>query len=307
VIDVERSRVVEILPGCDGEALKEWLNSNPQVEVITRDRWAAYAQANEAAPQAKQVADRWHLREVVERVLARFSSEIRAATETSNKEASESPTSTTQGDASSSTVEDEPGSEIASTPTSNPSEPSAPNYAKTAKRREREDRHRLVRQLREQGLSLRQIARQVGCSIKAVRRYLRNEKCPDWKPDRCAPTLLDEFARFVGDWIARGGRNSADLFRLLKAKGCRASYDAVRRYLRRKLGSTGRPGPRGSAAIPAAKRPAPPRPTSRSLSFAFINGHEATDAAKVLKAPRERVPDLNEALTRANELAGMFR
>jgi transposase len=86
LIDLERSQVIDIFPGRDGEAVKEWLKSNPQVEVITRDRWAAYAQAaTEAAPQAKQVADRWHLlknlREAVERLLARFSPEIRTATE----------------------------------------------------------------------------------------------------------------------------------------------------------------------------------------------------------------------------------
>ena len=62
LIDLERSQVIDIVPGRDGEAVKEWLKANPQVEVITRDRWAAYAQAaSEAAPQAKQVADRWHL------------------------------------------------------------------------------------------------------------------------------------------------------------------------------------------------------------------------------------------------------
>ena len=88
LIDLERRQVIDIFPGRDGEAVKDWLKANPQVEVITRDRWANYAQAaSDAAPQAKQVADRWHLlknlREAVERFLARFSPEIRTATEPS--------------------------------------------------------------------------------------------------------------------------------------------------------------------------------------------------------------------------------
>ena len=45
VIDLERGRVLDLLPGRDGEALKTWLKEHPGVEVITRDRWTAYAQA----------------------------------------------------------------------------------------------------------------------------------------------------------------------------------------------------------------------------------------------------------------------
>jgi predicted transcriptional regulator len=115
-----------------------------------------------------------------------------------------------------------------------------------------------VRELRDQGHSIREIARLMGCSIKAVKRYLRDEKCPDWNTGRRPPTQLDEYAEFVDQWIAQGGRNSAELFRLLQEKGCHASYDSVRRYLNRKLGSSGRPGPRVHETTP----PPPPRPTA---------------------------------------------
>lgn len=62
--------------GRDGEALKAWLKERPGVQVITRDRWAAYAQAAaEGAPQAQQVAYRWHLlenlRQPIERLFER--------------------------------------------------------------------------------------------------------------------------------------------------------------------------------------------------------------------------------------------
>src|SRR5215472_7225000 len=78
VVDLERGRVLDLLPGRDGEALKAWLKEHPGVEVISRDRWSAYARAaSDAAPQAKQVADRWHLlknlREAIEGLLARCS------------------------------------------------------------------------------------------------------------------------------------------------------------------------------------------------------------------------------------------
>ncbi len=84
LIDLERGRVLDLLPRRDGEALKAWLREHPGVEVITRDRWAAYAQAAaEAVPQVRQVADRFHLlrnlREAVERLLGRMSATVREA------------------------------------------------------------------------------------------------------------------------------------------------------------------------------------------------------------------------------------
>jgi hypothetical protein len=82
LIDLERRRVIDILEGRDGTALAAWLKEHPGVEVITRDRWAAFAQASrEGAPQARQVADRWHLlknlREVVEHLLGIHSVQVR--------------------------------------------------------------------------------------------------------------------------------------------------------------------------------------------------------------------------------------
>ena len=81
LIDLERGRVLDLLPGRDGAALQAWLKGHPGVELITRDRWAAYAQAAAAgAPQARQVADRWHLlknlREAVERLLGRMAAAV---------------------------------------------------------------------------------------------------------------------------------------------------------------------------------------------------------------------------------------
>src|SRR4029077_9368115 len=83
IIDLERSQVLELLPGRDGTELKTWLGKHPEVEVLSRDRWVSFADAAaDAAPQAKQVADRWHLlknaREALERFLDRYAGKIAA-------------------------------------------------------------------------------------------------------------------------------------------------------------------------------------------------------------------------------------
>ena len=311
LIDLERRRVIDILPGRDGVALKKWLEEHPGVEVVTRDRWAAFAQAvREGAPAAKQVADRWHLlknlRQAVERVLARFSPEI---TKVVQAPAPTEGAVTTRPSGEKQPTAPAPPEVVAPVPP--PTARSPREQARQAKKQAREQRHRQVREMRDQGHSIRATARQLGLSRQVVIRYRRQGTCPDWKPGRKGPSQLDEFREPIAAWVGSGGRNAKELHRLLSEKGCKASYDAVRRYVNRQIGSTGKPGRRTGATKP----PVPPVPSARKLSFRFIcppkeaKGQPPSEDASpgLLDRVRKSIPGLGAALDVASELVAMIR
>ena len=64
VCDLEQRRVIDLLPDREPATVAAWLANHPEITVVSRDRGAGYGQAaSKGAPQAVQVADRWHLME----------------------------------------------------------------------------------------------------------------------------------------------------------------------------------------------------------------------------------------------------
>ena len=73
LVDLEKHCVIDLLEDRSGDTLAMWLADHPGVEVIARDRSTEYARgASEGAPQAKQIADRWHLLLNLQQMLERW-------------------------------------------------------------------------------------------------------------------------------------------------------------------------------------------------------------------------------------------
>ena len=62
MVDLERREVLDVLQDRSAVSTASWLACRPAIEIVSRDRCGLYVQgAAQGAPQARQVADRFHL------------------------------------------------------------------------------------------------------------------------------------------------------------------------------------------------------------------------------------------------------
>jgi len=216
MIDMANHHPVDVLPDRTSETVQTWLKQHPGVEIVCRDRAGAYAEAVRlAAPNATQVADRWHLwhnlTQAVEKTVARHRAELR------DDEAD-------HGDDS----DVEP-----------PVEPSLRNVKTlsvvqvesrlVARTRER---HAAVQALHHQGMTLTTIGRRLGLSAITVRRFARVENVEDLLGKaRCRESLLDPYKPYLHERFNAGHTDAAVLTTEVTAMGYRGSDKTVRRYL----------------------------------------------------------------------------
>jgi transposase len=60
--DLERRRVIDLLPNRSADTLAAWLIEHPGISAVVRDRAGAYADgASRGAPNATQILDRWRV------------------------------------------------------------------------------------------------------------------------------------------------------------------------------------------------------------------------------------------------------
>src|SRR6266704_4136582 len=73
LVNLETSKPLDLLPDRTAEAVLPWLTSHQEIEVVSRDRASAYADAvKRALPHATQVAERYHLVQNLREHLQRF-------------------------------------------------------------------------------------------------------------------------------------------------------------------------------------------------------------------------------------------
>ena len=163
-VDHERACVYDLLAERSADSFALWLAAHSSVEIITRDRSSEYAKAaTEAAPQAVQVADRFHLVgnlvEMLALLLARCRAEIRGAE---------------QGIV----LPEEPEPALPTPAGWKPRNPEQAARAAAAHDVQRADRYQQVLVLRSHGLTWEAVAQRMGLSPKTIRKWMAHEGPP---------------------------------------------------------------------------------------------------------------------------------
>ena len=236
LVDLERHCPVDLLPDRTAATLAGWLRAHPGVEIAGRDRGGAYADGlRQGAPNALQVADRWHLLhnlgEALEAFLVRERVWLRLPERPSSH--AERPASAPPIAAAAEEVVDGQVCSAAAAPTLRCA--TAPRSERVQRVQrvhagQRQERSARARALHAEGLGVRQIARELGLARNTVRKYVRfpaaHPFLPTLRPRR--PRRLDPFLDYLHRRWTEGCHTSMQLFREIQAQGYPGGASAVK-------------------------------------------------------------------------------
>lgn len=215
LIDMSTHQVIDVLDDRSADSLAAWLQAHPGVEVICRDRASCYAEgATRGAPDAIQVADRWHL-------LHNLSDAVNKAVTRHRRCLQPTP--------------EPPPAAPTPAPTEDPDQIVSTGEPAPASLREQRTRarHAEVHALHQQGLGVYVIARRLGLDPKTVRRYT-DAADPDLLlgPNGTArDSILDRYKTYLQQRCADGVTGTVQLLAEIRARGFRGGERTLRRYL----------------------------------------------------------------------------
>jgi transposase len=246
--DLEASKVIDLLPDREANTVVDWLQAHPGTEIVSRDRASAYAEAaRRAAPQAVQVADRWHL-------LQNLSDALRYALEPHHRILSQAAIEVSDSV--------DPPVAAASIP--------APTRPKLSQQHSRQRRHSIYEQvvdLLQGGMNQCQIAAQLGIGRRTVRRWLHANGFPERKPVHRSNSV-DAYTDFLDQRWQQGCHNAQQLWRELREQGFSGQSRIVRNWLRMRHG-------RRSERSQRVARPPQTRSSPRRVAWLLLTEPES--------------------------------
>ena len=303
LIDGESHEPIDLLADRTAHTLAQWLQRHPGVELITRDRSTEYARgATLGAPDAVQIADRWHLlgnlREAIQRLVGRLRTELSALPEVGAPGAPD-PTVLAVHER-----DIRAGTKV--------------QVAQQQSRARRYARYAQVRELHTQGYKILQIARQLQISRQTVRRYIASDVFPESACPGQQASILDPYVHHLQQRWDEGCRSDKQLYEEICHLGFRGSTRALSQWTmprRRLLGISGRGRPPARAVVifepPSDGPPADPAaahslPTTRQLAWLVVKAPAALSTnEKLLLRRLQQSPVLRAAYQLAQQFNQM--
>ncbi len=218
LVDLQRHQILDLLPDRQKETAAAWMKKHPEITHVSRDRGSEYASAASAgAPQAIQVADRFHvaknLSEAVQQLLARVLLEMKAASQGAEA------------------ATEARGDSLLPIEEWRPAQEESVKQTIATRRAERQERYQQVIALCEQGLTSQEMALRLGMKARTVREWLHKGVAPDTRPRRKYRSDFDPYAPYVLKRWQEGQHSGRQLWREVRFQGYSGSERMVYRFL----------------------------------------------------------------------------
>ncbi len=301
LVNLATHEIIDLLPDRETETAQAWMQAHPEIDVVSRDRGEDYAAAaRKGAPQARQVADRYHLtdnlRDFVEEILARCRKEIGQA---SMPLTSEMRAQQTEDDV-----------EQASVPPFWPAE-DAPlaGSAHLARHAERLDRYQQLIHLREEGYTQQELARRLGMAERTVRHWLtRGIPYASQELRRKQRRGFDPYAAYVRERFLLGSRNGLQLWRELQTQGYKGGSRAVYRFLAQLKQGSATTGGKAQRSPAVLESPAEPWTAKKAVWWFIRDPSDLKEKEQqALAAIRQASPTADTVYELAQDFLQMLR
>lgn len=299
LVDLERRKIIELLPDREAETLANWLNAHPHVEVICRDRAEAYAEgARRGAPEARQVADRFHLIRNLFDVLHKVFEGHRKALYAGKSETFEL-TQVVDPWLNDPRMHQAASHSAASIIMLQDTEPMQTEIGKR-----RLENYRKARELHHQGWTYLAIGRYLGIRRQTVSRYVQASSFPD----RRRASKLDPYKGYILERWNAGCRTGTVLFDEVKALGYIGKRSTMLDYITRLRRAQGLP-PRSRVLTPndALSDRRAGRLSPRRAASLILRRDLKADDQQIIDRMRTNHEDLEEAITLAQAFTRSLR
>jgi len=292
LVDIATGKAIDLLPDREAGTLSDWLKVHPGAQVICRDRAGNYAEgARDGAPDATQVADRWHLWHN----LAEHTEKTVVAHRACLKEEDPEPR-----DASGKPPGTGPAGAQPAAPAAPPAEPDGLRDVCGRERRlvtRTRERHAAIGELLAAGHSLSAISRALGLDRQTVQRFAREPDVAKLLVKATSrETRLDPFKPWINQRWNEGITDAAALHAELQGRGWKGSVQAVRRYVR------------PFRQLATAPPPSPPVPKARQITRWLLSRPASLDPGEQtqLDGIRARCPHINALAGHVTSFAEMM-